>query len=148
MTFLYSPLPIQRYHLIGLDVDEVSVVMQSGIVCPLWNLFWLSNPGLDRIPENGDRWWRVYRPDGSLLSSLIRDSFNDSVLCHKLIEHPFAFSSWFETQTHRDYVTYETHGGRRWVDLVLNRADEAATRIIKERPLRFTADGRLQILAD
>lgn len=146
MPFVYSPRPIGDYHLIGLETDEVNVISQTGIPGPLWNLFWLSNPGLDKIPEAGARWWRVYRPDATLLSTLIRDVYNDAALTSQVVEHPFVFLNWFEAQEHRDYLTYEAHGGRRWVDTVLQRSDEAATRIVTLSPSIKILGGKLRVV--
>lgn len=147
MTYLYSPLPMREYRLQGLDADEVSVIEQSGAVLPIWNLFWLSNPKLDLIPLHGDRWWSVYRPDAAVLSSCIRDSYNDSTLCQVIVDHPYVFLPWFETQVHQDYHSYEVLGGKRWVELVMTRAEEAGSRLVSVAPpVRITADGKLKVL--
>lgn len=146
MVHVYSPLPINDYRLIGLEVDETLVIQKSQAPLPLWNLFWLSNPTLDIVPNLKEKWWKAYKPNTHLLSGLIRDVYTNPTLCSKLIGHPVVFSTWFEYTPHRGYHAYDVAGGQRWVDQVLIRADVAARRINSYAPLMKFSEGKLKLM--
>lgn len=125
--FRYSPLPIDQYRVVSLPTCEVAIVQGHPKRDAIWNLFWLSVPALDHLPGTGRDWWKHYKPVHGALSAVIRDVLDDEVLFRKLLLHPSRFIEWFERDDHSVYECYEVIG-TPWVDTVLVRAEEAATR--------------------
>jgi hypothetical protein len=100
----------------------------------VWNLFWLSHPGIDTVPEAGNNWWKTYKPLVGSLSAVIADVVEDEVLYRKLMMHPYAFKAWFEHEDHSIYDCYDILGGPAWVLNVVQRAEAAGSRMTVEDP--------------
>lgn len=138
MIYRYSPRPILDYRIPGLDQDEVTVMLGHERREALWNLFWMSHPGIDSVPEAGHNWWKGYKPVIGALSAIISDVTEDEVLYRKLMLHPFAFKQWFEREDHTIYDCYDVMNGVQWVSNVLARSELAGTRMtIEDPPVRI-----------
>lgn len=127
MIHVYSPLPIDAYRLPGLDSDEVTIIQKSDFKGSLWNLFWLSTPGIDTVP-GAHKWWDHYRPHRYALSAMIKDLHGDAALAEKLVAHPETFLAWFDRQDRSVYECYDELGGNTWVETVVSRAVIASSR--------------------
>lgn len=131
--YRYSPLPPDRYWLPGTSQCEVRILQGSLHASALWNLFWLSNPGIDKVPKTGPQWYRHYRPVDGLLSAVVRDVHYDAALACKLDMHPEMFLEFFERDDHSIYECYQRFG-KPWVETVRSRADAAVVRMLSEKP--------------
>lgn len=134
MIYRYSPRPILDYKLVGIPTDEISVILGGERREAVWNLFWLSLPTLDNVPDAGHDWWRKHSPIVGALGSIIADVTEDEVLYRKLLMHPFTFCEWFEREDHTIYDTYVALDGDAWVTSVLKRAEASAARMTVEDP--------------
>ena len=106
----------------------------ESVTIPAWNLFWLSNPQLDKVPGSGNRWYQHYRPVAGMLTAVYRDITSDSTLRGKLSQHPLLFLEWYERQTHKTMDLYRSLAGPNWVQTVTARAQEASDRMITQAP--------------
>ncbi len=134
MTHRYSPLPIEAYRLQGIPRDEIGAILDMEEAPAIWNLFWLSVPMLDFLPDAGPKWWTVYSPEPGACAALTKDVLYDEVLYRKLMMHPLAFIDWFERADHMEFGAYEALGGAAWVETVLCRAGFAADRLTAAKP--------------
>lgn len=131
----YSPLPLEDYHLTGVEPDFVDGLQQHVDWLPMWNLFWLSNPTLDSIPGSGAAWWRTYRTITGGLQAVLDDVTEDRPLRDHLMLQPRAFAAWFRAEKdHSIFDAYYVFGGEDWVKNVLERADAAADRLNETGP--------------
>lgn len=128
--YVYSPLEPSEYRITNLDRCEVSEIlaMEPSVALATWNLFWMSTPAVDALPQSGANWWRVYKPVDQALFTMATDVLEDEVLFRKLLMHPRAFTAWFEREDHSIYDTFDLLG-RAWADTVLMRANAAAMRM-------------------
>lgn len=126
--FCYSPHLAGAYRITGFDACEVSLVQSHPKAVAIWNLFWLSCPGLDALPNSGYSHWKVYKPTSGLLAAVIHDVQDDEALFRKLRMSPRAFMEWFERDEHDNYELYALLGPA-WVSTVLMRAEAAAMRL-------------------
>ena len=138
--YCYSPIPIENYRIKALEACEASFIISQGpkIAGPLWNLFWLSVPSIDKLAEHAssERWFLHYRATDKALLALRREVRNDPVLELKLNLHPNRFLEWFKREDHEgcyDSAYFEL-GGQEWVETVKRRAAEAAQRIAYTLP--------------
>lgn len=132
--YRYSPHEISRYRLAGMPEDEITGFITADRAQAIWNLFWLSNPDLDKIPGTGRNWVSVYHPTEGAVPAIVRDVYDDEVLFRKLTLHPDQFIDWFEREFHERYDAYDVLGGDRWVVTVLERAEAAAARMTAANP--------------
>lgn len=110
---------------------------EEKFVLPLWNLFWLSMPTVDVLPEFGStpQWNLHYQATEKALHCLILEVETDPVLALKLAMHPARFLEWFRREDHLIYdAAYHELGGEKWVSTVIRRASEAAERMAGELP--------------
>ena len=146
MEYLYSPYPAESYRMLEGAKCEVGWIQEAQYPLALWNLFWLSNPSVDRVLDRSRPWWLSYRPQAGLLKALVEDLHRDSTrMVNRLEGHPLAFRVWFDEQPHEAMSLWQL-GGQEWVDAVVDRADEAAARypitfkpsckVLPLRPLR------------
>lgn len=133
--YVYSPKGIEAYFLPGLDLKceagAISTLIRSGAV---WNLFWLSTPGIDQVPGAGNEIYKLYYPVKGAAASMTADVMLDDALYSKLCLHPSRFLAWFEAEDHSIYDCYDILGEQVWVDNVIRRATEAASRMAAEVP--------------
>jgi hypothetical protein len=101
----------------------------------VWNLMWLSLPSFDVLPQWGStpRWFIHYAPTDGAFKAIMADVVGDDVLMSKLLMSPRNFISWFEREQQSRYECYDALGGQKWVDTVLARANEAATRAAQDQ---------------
>lgn len=133
--YQYSPLEPGRYSCHGYEGrDDVSVITGLARGAAIWNLFWLSNPNIDRVPELGRRWRKGYQHQVGLSEAVIADAINieHEPLIWKLTMHPDSFMDFFQRQDHTTFRLYH-RGGQAWVDTVMARAEESAIRITSEQ---------------
>jgi hypothetical protein len=104
-----------------------------------WNLYWLSNPGLDKVLEDRTNWWAHYQAVEGGLVAVIDDITEDDTLYRKVTAHPAAFLRWFSEEDQSIFDSYTAYGRRRWVSNVLARAEEAAQRLERRRTERLIA---------
>lgn len=143
--YCYSPHPMERYLLHGVKDDEVSAIMQLDRSVAVWNLFWLSVPGLDNLPGSGRRWHKVYKPVENALATIVTDVLEDEVLYRKLMMHPEQFYDWFEREDHTIFDCHEVLGGDIWVETVLTRAQAAIDRLIIQNPVVSFKDNVVKV---
>lgn len=136
-NYRYSPLPIEDYRVTSIPDCEVSQIMalehsQSQAV---WNLFWLSLPAVDALPEHGGSpdWYRHYQPTTGSCRAIVADALADEALYRKLLMHPTAFIDFFHREDPWPYECFETLGGDLWVTTVLKRAGQAEARMRQEQ---------------
>lgn len=103
----------------------------------VWNLFWMSVSALDVLPSAGKNWTKLYHPKDGALKAIIRDVTDDEALFRSLTRHPEDFAAWFRRQDPTIFDCFEVFGGMSWVSTVLQRAADAATRIVAEDPLEI-----------
>ena len=145
----FAPYKINEYFLDlrGHRCEVATIAAESPELCvPLWNLFWLSNPALDKVPGAGANWWRSYSPVRGLLKAIIHDVADDSTLEHALTQHPEAFLDWWGDQRHDVFATHEILGDS-WIDIVTSRAQAASDRMLDSAPT-VTAVGNVLVLSD
>jgi hypothetical protein len=133
----YSPVAIDRYVITSMDKCEVRVVMNSSLAASAWNLFWLSHPTLDVLPEHarGPTPFAHYESVRNGLSSVFRDIRRDEALARKVVMNPDAFMDWFSRQRHWEFDCYQSFG-KGWAATVLRRANDAALRLSStDRPV-------------
>lgn len=141
--FVYSPRPIEDYFLVGLSDSEAELISRLGPLSEaVWNLFWLSTPDIDLVPDAGKDWWRHYRPWRGGAAAVLADATEDEVMKRKVTMHPRHFAAWFEREDHSIYDAYDVYGGRDWVDTVLARAEAAGDRLTK-LPSFIQAEGNV-----
>lgn len=128
MKEVYSPAPIDSYIIPNSKLCEVREIMNMKGHLPIavWNLFWLSNPAIDAMPELGIEWWKSYRPTRGLAKSVVMDVMEDEALFRKLLMTPDRFIEFFEREDVTIYHTYEVLG-EAWHPMVLQRARSAAS---------------------
>lgn len=143
--YVYSPRQMLAYRLPGVPLDEVQVLAESEVREPAWNLFWLSNPDIDKVPDAGNRWHRVYTPQRDLLAHVIEDIYGDEALRRRLVLHPHAFADWFENQDYGAYLLFNCNGGSAWVQNVMDRARIAGDRLLVEGPVVQVADNVIRV---
>lgn len=136
---VYSPRPAIDYCIPNLPVCEVCEVLKMEQAPAIWNLFWMSTPSLDTLPDAGSNWWRGYQPQEGLLAAIVGDATEDEAMYRKLMARPSKFIEFWERQDHSIFDTYEILGPA-WVDTVLRRAYEADSRFID--PLERRVTGR------
>lgn len=124
---IYSPRPAADYCIKTLPVCEVGEVLKLEQWPAIWNLFWLSVPTLDTLPDAGNAWWRGYQPQEGLLAAIIADATEDEALYRKLMARPSKFIEFWERQDHGIFDTHEILGDA-WVETVTRRAHEADAR--------------------
>lgn len=134
MAYVYSPFPPSSYRLVGMKMDEVTVIQDIDRSDAIWNMFWMSVPQLDHIPQAGARWSKAYSPRPRALATIVTDVNDDEVLYRKLLMHPVAFAEWWEREDHTIYDAYGVCGEADWVQTVLTRADAAARRLLAQQP--------------
>lgn len=133
LTPHYSPLPISEYLLTRLPACEVSSIMnlpdQESLA--VWNLFWLSVPALDVLPDHGGKsdWYKHYMPVPGAIRTITADAIADEAMFRKLLMHPTRFINFFEREDHSIYSSYDALGGETWVHTVLARAAVAEARM-------------------
>lgn len=132
--YTYSPRPATDYRLKGLDSDEISVILGGSHSQALWNLFWLSLPEIDHVPDAGRNWYKFYHPVDGALAAMIRDVHNDEPLCRKLVMHPDIFIDWFDREDVSMFECYGVLSGDHWKGNVLARAELAARRLTAASP--------------
>jgi hypothetical protein len=125
-------------HVALPGMDEIKDIALAQRSRAIWNLFWLSIPSLDKVPGSGNNWWRKYTPVEGALVAIKSDVIEDEVLYRKLCMHPSQFFEWFgRERDHSIYNSFATMGGKPWVNLVLNRAEEAAERLLGFNTMRI-----------
>ena len=133
--YVYSPLSIEAYFIPGLngkcEAGSISTLDRGTAV---WNLFWMSTPGIDAIPEHGEKWFNYYRATERAASGITADVMLDETLYRKLCMHPQTFSAWFSREDHSIYDAYDLLGEQDWVDNVLQRAEAASRRLALQVP--------------
>jgi len=140
--YLYSPFPIEAYHLTGMPQDEARVIGGIKNRLPYWNMFFLSVPALDHLPGSGADWWRQYTPVSGACPAIMEDVREDDVMIRKLVMHPDNFAEWWERQDHSIYEAYYLLGEDDWAATVLRRAKAAAVREASTHP-RVQVDGNV-----
>lgn len=129
----YSPLPIEEYKITGLQVCEISAIMElpEDRRVAVWNLFWLSLPAVDSLPIHGKtpKWFKHYNPTLGASTAICADAVGDEAMLQKLQLHPLRFLDFFERQDPWIYDCYGTLGGEAWVATVTDRAKMAAARL-------------------
>lgn len=119
-SFTYSPYSIEQYMLPGLNKRcEAGAISDLKRSASVWNMFWLSTPGIDQVPGSGKGIYKLYMPTPNAAASITADVCLDDVLHAKLSMHPSRFVAWFEREDHSIYDVYEILGERQWVDTVL-----------------------------
>ena len=132
MKYVYSPRPIEDYFLLGLPDSEAELISKlTEAADAVWNLFWLTTPDIDLVPDAGKDWWRRYRPWRGGAAAVLADATQDEVMRRKLTMHPRHFVAWFEREDHSIYDCYDVYDGRQWVDTVLSRAEAAGDRLTR-----------------
>jgi hypothetical protein len=111
----------------SVPVCEVSEILKLPEAPAVWNLFWLSLPSLDTLPDSGASWWRGYQPQEGLLAAITADALEDEALYRKLMARPSKFLEFWERQDHSIFDTCEILGDG-WVETVARRAREADAR--------------------
>ena len=135
----YSPKPIDAYRLHGVKGGgEAGAIADLERAQAVWNIFWLSVPALDALPDSGPGWYKVYSPIKDAARCFVADVMFDEVLYRKLCMHPVMFASWFEREDQTIYDAYDILGERAWVDRVLVRAHQSAHRMAMETPALTT----------
>lgn len=118
---------------------EVRVIKQMDAASvAAWNLFWLSTPGIDNVPNSGRNWHKGYTPRPGVLSAIVSDVTFDPVLALKLCMHPSQFLEWFERTDLSDYTTYDVLDGDPWIATVVRRARMAEERMKHEVTQAFS----------
>lgn len=134
VQYCYSPLPISHYHLEGVARDEFRVIRECRNWMQVWNLFWLSEPRLDKLPGSGARWYKVYTPSPGLLTQVVLDVNHTDDLLQALTGHPVGFLDYWSTVNARIFRAYFNQGGESWWNTVKTRAQEAEKRLLSEAP--------------
>lgn len=137
VPLVYSPLPPEVYKAETVDYCEVrSILSLEQHAIPVWNLFWLSTPGIDKMPGAGPAWFRHHQPDPKAAGAIVTDVLKDEVLLRKLSMHPSRFYEWFEREDHSIFDTYYVLGEDRWVDTVLERTARSISRLAEDGTVR------------
>jgi len=124
----YSPLPREAYFT-PLEFDSIKVLDHVERGEAVWNLRWLTYPGIDKLPGAGKDWYLYHLATPAMCGALVDDVNMYDTLYHKLSEHPAKFAAWFAKEDHRDWACYKEGGGDAWVATVLERANEASVRM-------------------
>jgi hypothetical protein len=135
----YSPLqPASYSYLTGAAVCEVKQMLVQPHGAQIWNLFWLSTPTIDLVPQaDPGKWFEVYQPSARRTTAVVRDALDDEALLRKLAMHPTRFLEWFDSiDDHSIFDCYDALNGDDWVQTVIMRAAGAAARIGGVLPLK------------
>lgn len=133
--YRYSPQEIGDYFIPGMQRKcEVGAISNLALSNAIWNLFWLSVPDIDLIPQHGAKWYAHYKPTPGAAASITADVIMDEVLYRKLCMHPLTFANWFESSDQSIFDAYNIFDGRLWVDTVMTRARAASARMVAETP--------------
>lgn len=143
--YTYAPLPMASYRIPGARNDEIAVIQGMNDPIPVWNLFWLSHPGLDSIPVSGEDWWRYYVPSPPLLRSVILDTNDNDELNYKLVSHPYDFAEWLRSQNPVTWRTFLACGKNHWYEGVIRRADEAGDRMSMGKAVVTFVNNRVKV---
>lgn len=125
---IYSPHPPSEYILEGMPRCEVSVMLMQPRGYAIWNLFWMSVPGIDAVIGTGINWHKVYEATQGLYAAIEADVREDEKLHRYLTKHPSNFGAWFKDEDASIFDTYEVLGDA-WAETVLQRATMAAARL-------------------
>lgn len=125
---VYSPRKVEDYLIRSVPSCEVNEILKLEQWPAVWNLFWLSVPTVDTLPDSGINWWAHYQPAEGLLAAIIDDVLSEEPLYRRLMARPEKFLDfWCRT----DISVYETYGvlGDAWAETVLTRGHEARDRL-------------------
>lgn len=125
----YSPKPLEAYKLDGVNYDHTNLLATLDYGDAAWNLMWLSDPRIDKVPGAGGKWSEHYTAKDGALSALISDVRDDIVLCSKLRMPPSKFLEWFRREDASVFDCYPIYGREVWVETVKARAAEAMRRL-------------------
>ena len=143
-SFVYSPHPAERYRVPVPEACSVRAIAELPHPVALWNMLWLSVPSVDHLlaPIQGEEWIKWNRGVALSLPPLIRDVVEDDELALMLTRQPDEFIAWFQSQ---DQTIFDAHDalGDIWVETVLDRAEQAARRLLKPRQVVRMVDNVL-----
>jgi len=122
--FTYSPRPAEDYIIKSQPICEARVAIRSPFPVPIWNLFWLSVPALDKLPGSGLNWWVSYDIVPGGLTAAIRDVVNFPLLRLMLMKSPLDFGAWWKSSTVTHLNGYPVFGDT-WKKTVADRARSA-----------------------
>lgn len=130
----YSPKPIEAYFIKGRKLCPVKgVADMEQCSDETWNLYWLSEPNLDALPEFKGNWVETHHISAHKATAVTTDVLEDYHLAQALSWSPSRFLDWFCREDPTIYDCYEAFGSG-WVETVKRRAMEAAERLEQVRP--------------
>lgn len=142
---VYSPHAPDDYKAPVKDACVVSVIQLMEHYEAIWNFLWLSVPQVDLLlDKRNENWVKGAAVLGRVANVLVRDVSADDELRDKLSLHPDKFLGWFQSEDPTIFDAYEVFGSQ-WAETVMRRADEAAHRLLRPRPVVRVQGGVLHV---